>query len=56
MSARQRYDHYIALAEAAEKAGDRVQSEFHYQYADHYYRILHEAKSKARAGKGAVRA
>ena len=39
-NARQCYQHYIALAEAAEKSGDRVSSESFYQYADHYYRIL----------------
>ena len=40
-AARQRYQKYVALAEAAEKSGDRVASESYYQHADHYYRLWH---------------
>ncbi|MFM1815921.1 MAG: hypothetical protein RLZ98_2616 [Pseudomonadota bacterium] len=42
-NARQRYQQYIALAEAAEKSGDKVTSESYYQHADHYYRMLNRA-------------
>ncbi len=42
-SARQRYQQYLALAEAAEKSGDHVSSQSYYQHADHYYRVLNAA-------------
>jgi hypothetical protein len=29
---------YLALAREAEAAGDRVQSEYYYQHAEHYHR------------------
>lgn len=38
----QLYDKYLNLAREAFLGGDRVTSESHYQYADHYLRLLNE--------------
>lgn len=37
---RQAYDDYLALARAAEVAGDIVTRENYYQHAEHYRRLL----------------
>jgi Domain of unknown function (DUF4167) len=41
-NAKQRYERYVALAKAAEQAGDPVQSEYYYQHAEHYLRTMKE--------------
>ena len=38
----QQYNKYLKLAKEAFRSGDRVQSEYYYQFTDHYYRILVE--------------
>ena len=40
-SAQQVLDKYLALAQDAVSAGDRVAAEGYFQYADHYYRLVH---------------
>nr|WP_286202924.1 DUF4167 domain-containing protein [Rhizobium lusitanum] len=37
-SAKQRYDHYIALAREKALAGDCIEAENYYQHAEHYFR------------------
>ena len=38
----QQYNKYLKLAKEAFRSGDRVQSEFYYQFTDHYYRLMIE--------------
>jgi hypothetical protein len=38
----QQYNKYLKLAKEAFSSGDRVQSEYYYQFTDHYYRIMME--------------
>jgi hypothetical protein len=38
----QQYSKYLKLAKEAFSSGDRVQSEYYYQFTDHYYRIMME--------------
>tara|TARA_B100002051_G_C16122092_1_gene340301 strand:- start:55 stop:471 length:417 start_codon:yes stop_codon:yes gene_type:complete len=38
----QQYNKYLKLAKEAFRSGDRVQSEYYYQFTDHYYRIMVE--------------
>lgn len=40
-TAQQVMDKYLALAHDAALSGDRVAAESYFQYADHYYRIVH---------------
>lgn len=47
MSSAQRIERYLALAREAEAAGDVVQSQYYYQYAEHYVR-----KENARSAPG----
>ncbi|MCV9941032.1 DUF4167 domain-containing protein [Boseaceae bacterium BT-24-1] len=35
------YERYLALAKAKALAGDRVEAERYYQYAEHYHRLMH---------------
>ena len=37
---------YKTLARDAQLAGDRVQTEYYLQYADHYFRVLEENRSR----------
>ena len=39
-TAQQVFDRYMALARDASSAGDRIAAESHYQFAEHYFRIL----------------
>jgi hypothetical protein len=39
-TAQQVLDKYLALAQDASSAGDRVAAEAYFQYADHYYRVI----------------
>ena len=38
----QQYNKYLKLAKEAFRSGDRVQSEYFYQFTDHYYRMMVE--------------
>ena len=38
----QQYNKYLKLAKEASSSGDRVQSEYYYQFTDHYYRLMIE--------------
>ena len=38
----QQYNKYLKMAKEAFAAGDRIQSEYYYQFTDHYYRLLQE--------------
>jgi hypothetical protein len=38
----QQYNKYLKLAKEASSSGDRIQSEYYYQYTDHYYRLMIE--------------
>lgn len=38
----QQYDKYLKLAKEASSSGDRIQSEYFYQFTDHYYRLMLE--------------
>ncbi len=41
----QLFDKYTNLAREALNGGDRIAAEFHYQYADHYLRLMNERQS-----------
>ena len=38
----QQYNKYLKLAKDAFTSGDRIQSEYYYQFTDHYYRLMLE--------------
>ena len=38
----QQYNKYLKLAKEASSSGDRIQSEYYYQFTDHYYRLMVE--------------
>ena len=38
----QQYNKYLKLAKESFRSGDRVQSEYYYQFTDHYYRLMIE--------------
>ncbi len=38
----QQYGKYLKLAKEAFRSGDRIQSEYYYQFTDHYYRLMVE--------------
>ena len=38
----QQYTKYLKLAKEAFTSGDRIQSEYYYQFTDHYYRLMIE--------------
>ena len=38
----QQYNKYLKLAKESSRSGDRIQSEYYYQFTDHYYRIMVE--------------
>lgn len=39
-SAQANYERYLALAKAKALAGDRIEAERYYQYAEHYHRLI----------------
>ncbi len=45
-NAAQLFEKYKTLARDAQLAGDRVQTEYYLQYADHYFRVLEENRSR----------
>ena len=38
----QQYNKYLKLAKEASRSSDRIQSEYYYQFTDHYYRLMVE--------------
>ena len=38
----QQYNKYLKLAKEAFTSGDRIQSEYYYQFTDHYFRLMVE--------------
>ena len=38
----QQYNKYLKLAKEASRSGDRIQSEYYFQFTDHYFRIMVE--------------
>ena len=38
----QLYNKFLKLAKEASTSGDRIQSEYYYQFTDHYYRLMME--------------
>ena len=38
----QQYNKYLKLAKESFRSGDRVQSEYYYQFTDHFYRLMVE--------------
>ncbi len=36
----QQYNKYLKLAKEFSSSGDRIQSEYYYQFTDHYYRLM----------------
>ncbi len=38
----QQYNKYLKLAKDSFSSGDRIQSEYYYQFTDHYYRLMVE--------------
>ena len=45
-NAAQLLEKYKALARDAQLAGDRVQTEYYLQFADHYFRVLEDGRSR----------
>jgi hypothetical protein len=45
-NANQLYEKYKALATEAQRQGDRVNTEYYLQFADHYFRVLAESRSR----------
>ena len=45
-NAAQLLEKYKALARDSQLAGDRVQTEYYLQYADHYFRVLGESRAR----------
>jgi hypothetical protein len=45
-NASQLHEKYKAMARDAQLAGDRVQTEYYLQFADHYFRILNENRAR----------
>jgi len=45
-NAAQLHEKYKAMARDAQLAGDRVQTEYYLQFADHYYRVLNENRPR----------
>ena len=49
--ARQNYERYLALAREARLAGDDVEMERCYQFAEHYFRVIRAANASGPEGK-----
>ena len=45
-NAAQLHEKYKALARDAQLGGDRVQTEYYLQFADHYFRVLNESRAR----------
>lgn len=48
-NAKQRYEHYLALAREKALSGDRIEAENYYQHAEHYFRSAAAANANTRA-------
>ena len=51
-NARQNYERYLALGREAQLAGDEVEMERCYQFAEHYFRVMRAANAPGPEGKG----
>jgi hypothetical protein len=51
-NARQNYERYLALGREAQLAGDEVEMERCYQFAEHYFRVMRAANVAGPEGKG----
>ena len=47
-NAQQVVEKYLALARDASSAGDRIDAESYYQFAEHYYRVMNAANEQQR--------
>ncbi len=54
-NAPQMLDKYKKLAEEAHRNGDRVQAEYYLQFADHYFRVIADGKSRQEEQQQRVR-
>ena len=45
-NAAQLHEKYKAMARDSQLAGDRVQTEYYLQFADHYFRVLNESRAR----------
>ena len=45
-NASQLHEKYKAMARDMQLAGDRVQTEYYLQFADHYFRVLNEGRAR----------
>ena len=43
----QLHDKYSKLAKEASSSGDKIQSEYYFQCADHYFRLMNELEQKS---------
>src|SRR5882672_6363914 len=50
-NAEQKYERYLALGREAQRAGDDVEMERYYQFAEHYFRVM-RADNTPDPGKG----
>ena len=51
-NARQNYERYVALAREAQLAGDEIEMERCYQFAEHYFRVIRAANTSGPDQKG----
>jgi hypothetical protein len=51
-NAAQLLEKYKSMARDSQLAGDRVQTEYYLQYADHYFRVLEESRSRFEEQQG----
>ena len=51
-NARQNREQYLALGREAQLAGDEVEMERCYQFAEHYFRVMRAANAPGPEGKG----
>ena len=50
-NAAQMLEKYKKLAQDAQHNGDRVQAEYYHQFADHYFRVLADFRSRQEEGR-----
>jgi hypothetical protein len=51
-NARQSYERYLAVGREAQLAGDEVEMERCYQFAEHYFRVMRAANAPGPRRKG----
>jgi hypothetical protein len=54
-NARQNYERYLALARQAQLAGDEIEMQRCYQFAEHYFRIIRAGNDLERKGRSHAR-